>query len=125
MCIRDRNIDDQKLEVLITLTVVSSGYALAEFHTISGPLAMVVSGIFLGNKGDSLFSSNKSKQYLITFWELIDEILNAILFLLMGFELLIIDYRISDLVVIAIIPLVLLSRYMTVALPIYFLRDFI
>lgn len=117
-----KGIDDKKLEVLITLAFVTSGYSLAEQESISGPLAMVVSGIFIGNKSDLFGISNKSNSYLVTFWELVDEILNVILFLFMGFEIIIIDYDINAMVVVFTVLTVLLVRYITVAVPIIALR---
>ena len=119
-----KSIDDRKLEVLITIAVVTSGYSVAEQLNISGPLAMVVSGIFIGNKSDLFDDGANSQSYLKTFWELIDEILNAVLFLLMGFEILIIDYNTSIFVIMLAIIAVLLVRYLTVLLPILCLNRF-
>lgn len=118
-----RSIDHYKTEILITLALVLGGYALAGFLGISGPLAMVIAGLYTGNKGKTLAMSDTTRDYLGKFWELVDEILNVILFLLMGFEMLLVRF---DLKVLAIsllgIPLVLVSRYISVALPIWLLR---
>lgn len=119
-----KGIDDKKLEVLITLAFVTTGYSLAEQESISGPLAMVVSGIFIGNKSDIFGTSNKSNSYLITFWELIDEILNVMLFLFMGFEIIVIDYDVNSLAIVFTILTVLLARYITVAIPVIALNGF-
>ena len=114
-----KNVDDSKIMVLITLAGVTSGYGVAEMLNISGPLSMVVAGIFVGNKGKKFSMSQASCYNLDMFWELIDEILNAILFLMIGFEVLIIDYsHISLLLISLIIPLVIAIRYITVAIPI-------
>jgi len=85
-----RKIDDYKVSVLITLSVVMGGYLIARGMHISGPLTMVAAGIVIGNYGKRTAMSTTTKDYLNKFWELIDEILNAILFLFIGFELLII-----------------------------------
>ncbi len=113
-----RSIDNYKLEVIITLAVVMGGYSLANFLHISGPLAMVAAGIFIGNKGKEFAMSETTKDYIDKFWELIDETLNAILFVLIGLEILVINfiptYFIIGLITIA---LVLLTRYISVLLP--------
>lgn len=115
------NVDDSKIMVLITLAGVTTGYAVAEMLHISGPLSMVVAGIFVGNKA----MENNSCCNLDMFWELIDEILNAILFLMIGLEVLVIDYQnISLLLISMIIPLVIVIRYITVAIPIAILKLF-
>ena len=110
---------DLNIVVLITLAVTTGGYALAQQLGVSGPLAMVVAGIFLGNRGHKFHMSSKTREYLDHFWEMIDEILNAILFLLIGLELLVIP--LSSMLVIAgllAIPGILLIRWIVVAIPI-------
>jgi CPA1 family monovalent cation:H+ antiporter len=84
-------IDNYSVEVLITLAVVAGGYALAGALHLSGPLAMVVAGLLLGNHGRSFAMSEKTRKNLDTFWELVDEVLNALLFVLIGFEVLVLD----------------------------------
>lgn len=84
-------IDDYKVSVLVTLAVVMGGYLIAHSVHISGPLTMVCAGLFIGNKSKTSIMSAETKDYLDKFWELMDEIMNAILFLLIGFELLIIE----------------------------------
>jgi len=116
-------IDDYKIEILITLAVVTGGYALAMALGISGPLAMVVAGIIIGNRGKDYSTTARTHKRIDDFWELIDEILNALLFLLIGFELLVIKTNSITLIVgILAIPLVLAVRYLTVALPISFFK---
>ncbi len=90
-----RKVDDYKVSVLITLSVVMGGYLIAQAMHISGPLTMVASGIIIGNYGKKTAMSATTKDYLNKFWELIDEILNAILFLFIGFELLLIPNILS------------------------------
>ena len=79
-----RSIDNYKVEVLITLAVVMGGYSFANFLHISGPLAMVAAGIIIGNHGKELAMSTITGGYIDKFWELIDETLNAILFVFIG-----------------------------------------
>lgn len=118
-----RSIDDYKVEVLITLAIVMGGYFIADHLHVSGPLAMVVAGIITGNKARNGALSDLSRDYLGKFWELIDEILNAILFLLIGLEMLIIKINIDVLIIGMIsIALVLLARWISVFFPILLLR---
>lgn len=111
-------IDDHKIEILITLVVATGGYAFAEFLNVSGPLAMVAAGIFIGNRGRNFSMSEQSRQSLDMFWELIDEILNAVLFLLIGFELLVVQANMKQLTAALLaIPITLLARLITVGIP--------
>ncbi|MDG2123139.1 MAG: cation:proton antiporter, partial [Verrucomicrobiales bacterium] len=120
-----KQIDDHKLEVLITLALVTGGYALAaKLHT-SGPLAMVVAGLMIGNHGRTLAMSASTVDHLDSFWELLDEILNALLFLLIGFEVLVLSFQLNYLTAgLIAIPLVLACRFTAVALPINILKPF-
>ncbi len=113
-----KSIDNHKVEILLTLIVATGGYTLANHWGLSGALAMVASGIYIGNSGRHSSMSAKSRESLDTFWELIDEVLNAILFLLIGFEILIIQTGHSTVyAALLAIPLVLLVRCLTVAIP--------
>jgi CPA1 family monovalent cation:H+ antiporter len=118
-----KSVDNYQVEVLITLALVMGGYTLAqELHT-SGPLAMVVAGLMIGNHGRALAMSEATREHLDTFWELLDEILNAVLFVLIGFELLILTLKAPYLIAgLLAIPTVLLSRLLSVGLPMSFLR---
>lgn len=114
-----KKVDDYKVSVLITLSVVMGGYLIAKYFHLSGPLAMVASGLYIGNfdkKASKM--SQQTKDYLHKFWELIDEIMNALLFLLIGFELLIIttldEYWIGGVIAIAV---VLFARFISIYLP--------
>jgi monovalent cation:H+ antiporter, CPA1 family len=121
-----RSIDNYKVEILITLAIVMGGYSIASHLHISGPLAMVVAGLITGNKVKEQVMSDLTQDYLSKFWELIDEILNAVLFLLMGMEMLII--KIHPVVVVIgsiMVVIVILARLISVALPVYFLRRWI
>jgi len=118
-----RSIDNYVIEVLITLAVVMGGYALADYMHISGPLAMVVAGIVTGNKSLELGTSDVTRDYINKFWEMIDEVLNAILFLLIGFEMLIVQFNQTLFWLGCVtIVIVLLARFISVALPISVLR---
>lgn len=111
-------INNHKVEILITIAMATGGYSLAQALNISGPLAMVVAGIFIGNKGRNFNMSKKTRDSLDTFWELVDEILNAVLFLMIGFELLLIHTNKHEFIAaILAVPLVLLVRLVTVAAP--------
>lgn len=87
-----KRIDDYKVDVLITLAIVMGGYLIAHQFHMSGPLAMVAAGLVVGNYGRNNAMSAVSRDYLDKFWELNDEVLNAILFLFIGFELLLIPH---------------------------------
>ncbi len=116
-------VDDYQVEVLITIALVMGGYSLAQHLHLSGPIAIVVAGLMIGNKGRKLAMSDNTRKRLDDFWELIDEVLNALLFLLIGVELLII--QISQNYIIAallIIPTVLIARFISVGLPVFLLK---
>jgi CPA1 family monovalent cation:H+ antiporter len=112
------SIDNYQVEVLITLAIVMGGYTLAHYTHVSGPLAMVAAGLITGNHGKSLGMSDITAEYVDKFWELIDEILNALLFVLIGLELLIIQTN-QKIVFAAIIILfiTLVTRYISVYIP--------
>jgi CPA1 family monovalent cation:H+ antiporter len=118
-----RSIDNYKVEVMITLAIVMGGYTLANMIHVSGPLAMVVAGILVGNHGKKFAMSDETTEYISKFWELIDDILNALLFVLIGLELLIIeDIQIFMWVGIAMIFIILLIRYISVLIPSLLIR---
>lgn len=118
-----RTIDYYQVEVMITLAIVMGGYLLAEMLEVSGPLAMVVAGIITGNKSRIYGMSDESRDYLDKFWGLVDNLLNAVLFLLIGFEMLVIPFRPEWLFLGgAAIAVVLAARYISVWLPIRMLR---
>ena len=81
------SMDEYVLEVLITLAIVMGGYALCTQLHISGPLAMAVAGLLIGNHGVAYAMSDTTRDYVVKFWELVDELLNSVLFLLIGLEL--------------------------------------
>jgi CPA1 family monovalent cation:H+ antiporter len=112
-------VDNYSVEVLITLALVMGGYSLALAIHTSGPIAMVVAGLLIGNHGRRLAMSERTRGHLDTFWELIDEILNTVLFLLIGLEVLILAFsgKIAIAALLAI-PMVLLARLVCVGAPI-------
>ena len=114
-----RSVNNYQVEILLTLALVTGGYALATALHVSGPIAMVVAGLLIGNHGRVLAMSQSTREHLDTFWELIDEILNAVLFLLIGLEVLILVYHTEYfLAALAIIPAVLLARFISVGAPV-------
>lgn len=120
-----RSIDDYQLEILITLAMVMGGYALATALHLSGPLAMVVAGLMIGNHGRMFAMSKKTREHIDHSWHLIDDVLNTILFLLIGLEALAIQTDSAFLLVGAfMIPLVLLARFISVGFMISIMRKF-
>jgi len=114
-----RSVDNYEVEVLLTLAAVTGGYALASRLHVSGPLAMVVVGLMIGNQGRALAMSDTTRRYLDMFWELIDQILNAVLFVLMGMEVLLVTFTISGLVATGVaVAVTLLIRALIVGLPV-------
>lgn len=113
-----RQIDDYIVSVLVTLAVVMGGYLIARSIHISSPLTMVAAGLIVGNYGKKTAMSDVTKDYLNKFWELVDEILNAILFLFIGFELLVIPDLLSHWVLALItIFIVLVARAVAIWMP--------
>ncbi|MBQ4800880.1 sodium:proton antiporter [Pseudoalteromonas sp. MMG006] len=112
-----KSIDSYQEEVLLTLAGVIGGYALASHWHLSGPLAMVMMGLMVGNHGRNLAMSDKTRHYVDLFWELIDEILNAILFVLIGLEVVMIAYS-GNLLVAAVLTILiaLLARLIVVGI---------
>ena len=118
-----RSIDNYVVEVMITLAIVMGGYSLAEQLGVSGPIAMVVAGLITGNKSMEKGMSDNTRDYIGKFWEMIDEVMNAILFLLIGFEMLVIPFNLTLFWLGCItILIVLFGRLISVWLPIIVLR---
>ena len=115
-----KRIDDYNIEVIITLATVMSGTVLATYLHVSSPLAMVVAGLIVGcNKTRETAMSRTTEEYVDKFWELIDMLLNAILFVLIGMELLVIEFKtIYILAGLATIPITLLCRYLSLLIPV-------
>ena len=118
-----RNVDNYQVEVLLTLGLVMGGYSLANSLHLSAPIAIVVAGLLIGNHGRMLGMSQITREHLDDFWELLDELLNAVLFVLIGFEILVIPFRSATLwVAMIMIPIVLLARFISVSIPVVLLR---
>jgi CPA1 family monovalent cation:H+ antiporter len=118
-----RSIDNYRVEVLITLAIVMCGYTLADDLHLSAPLAIIVTGIMVGTKGRTVAISSISWDYLGKFWDLIDEIFNAILFLLIGLQMLVIKTHSTIMIIGCIMILVVLvARWFSVSLPVAVLR---
>ncbi len=120
-----KRLDNYQVEILITLSLATGGYALAEALHLSAPIAVVIAGLFIGNHGRRCAMSEKTREHLDTFWELVDEILNAVLFVLIGLEILVLTvYGRELLAAMLLIPLVLLARFISVGGPITILRGY-
>jgi len=120
-----KRVDDYSVEVLITLALTTGGYALAEALHLSAPIAIVVAGLLIGNHGRSFAMSDKTREHLDTFWELVDEILNAVLFVLIGMEVLVLAVRQEYLLAgLLAIPITLLARLVSVGVPVGIMRRY-
>lgn len=118
-------VDNYQVEVLISLALVTGGYALAQAWHLSGPIAMVVAGLLIGNHGRMFAMSGKTRDHLDTFWELVDEVLNAVLFVMIGLEVL--ELTVTGAYVLAglcAIPATLLARWITIGASTAALRPF-
>ena len=114
-----KSVDNYQVEVLLTLALVMGGYALASALHLSGPIAIVVAGLLIGNHGRAFAMSDTTRANLDTFWELLDEILNALLFVLIGLEVLVLTFTRHLLFAgLAAIPAILLARWISVGLPV-------
>jgi monovalent cation:H+ antiporter, CPA1 family len=114
-----RSVDNYQVEVLLTLAAVTGGYALASRWHVSGPLSMVVVGLIVGNGGRARAMSNTARHYIDLFCELIDEILNAVLFVLIGMEVLLVSFSINIFIAAVVaMAVTLAARAMTVGLPV-------
>ena len=120
-----KTIDNYQVEILITLALVVGGYALAGALHLSGPIAIVVAGLLIGNQGRLLAMSERTRLRLDMFWELVDEILNAVLFVLIGLEILVLSFTQQYLLLsLLMIPFVVFSRFLAVGIPMALLRPF-
>ncbi|NIP38190.1 MAG: sodium:proton antiporter [Candidatus Dadabacteria bacterium] len=123
-----KTVDNYHVEILLTLALVMGGYSLAMYLHLSGPIAVVIAGLLIGNRGRVFAMSDRTRENLDTFWELIDEILNVILFVLIGLEILILSFYKSYIyAALLIIPVILFSRFIVVFIPVTilkYLRDF-
>lgn len=119
-----RTIDDYSVEVLITLALVIGGYAAAEALHVSAPLAAIVAGLVVGHRGPTVMS-DLTRRYVDAFWKLVDEVLNAVLFMLIGVTVLVLPFHRGMLAAALLaIPIVLAARWISVAVPVTALDRF-
>jgi CPA1 family monovalent cation:H+ antiporter len=120
-----RRIDDYSLEVLLTLALAFGGYELAIALHVSAPIMAVCAGLLIGDVSHTDAMSEETRNYVDAFWKLIDEILNAVLFLMIGFELLIVSFEMDAVIAaFAAIALALVARLAAVAIPVLVLKPF-
>jgi monovalent cation:H+ antiporter, CPA1 family len=118
-----KSVDNYQVEILLSLALVWGGSSLAEALHVSGPIAMVVAGLLIGNQGRSFAMSKTTKEHLDVFWELVDASLNAVLFVAIGIELLILKFTASYLTAgLLAVVIVLVARAVSVGLPVWLLR---
>ncbi|MDA0368413.1 MAG: sodium:proton antiporter [Proteobacteria bacterium] len=114
-----KSIDEYNLEIMITLSLVMLTYGIATLLHLSGPIAVVIAGLLIGNHGTRLAMSDRSREHVETFWALLDEILNAALFLLIGFEVIALSFSAPELLgMLLAIPLAVFARFVSVSIPI-------
>lgn len=123
-----RSVDNYQVEILITLALVMGSFGLADLLHTSGPIAVVVAGLLIGNYGRQWAMSERTREHLDNFWELLDELLNAVLFVLIGLEVLVLSFKQPYLLAgLVAIPMVLAARWLSVVLQIRlfsFVREF-
>ena len=120
-----KQVDNYQVEILITLGLVTGAYALADALHLSAPIAIVVAGLLIGNHGRSFAMSETTRKNLDTFWELADEVLNAILFLLIGLEVMVLSFSwLSMTAALLAIIIVLSARLLSVSVPVLLLKHF-
>jgi Na+:H+ antiporter len=120
-----KRVDNYQVEIIITLALVMGGYALADRLHTSGPIAIVVAGLLIGNSGRAFAMSETTRKNLDAFWELVDEILNALLFMLIGLEMQIIPFTPAFLAAgLLAIGITLIARWASVGGAISIMRPF-
>jgi monovalent cation:H+ antiporter, CPA1 family len=121
-----RGVDSYPVEIILTLALATASYALAERLGVSAPLTVVVAGLVIGNHGVSHAMSERTREHLLSFWDLLDEVLNLVLFGLVGLQLLSWDGgRIVWAGAFLMIPVVLVSRFVSVGVPALLLRPWL
>lgn len=120
-----KTIDSYAIEIMLTLSLATGGYALAEYLHVSAPLAVVVMGLMVGNHSAKYAMSEKTRDHLFSFWDLADEMMNLVLFALIGLEVIALALQLHVLWIgIVAVPVVLMARFLSVALPLVPLRRF-
>jgi CPA1 family monovalent cation:H+ antiporter len=121
-----KNIDEYNVEVIISLAVVMGGYSLARLIHVSGPVAMAVAGLVIGNAAVAHAMSDTTRDYLTKFWAVVDEILNAVLFLLIGLEVIALaPHPMLFVLGVLSIPLAIAARIVAVGAPLAVMRPFL
>jgi CPA1 family monovalent cation:H+ antiporter len=120
-----RSVDNYQVEVMLTLALAAGGYSLAEGLHVSAPIAIVVAGLLIGNQGREFAMSDRTRTHLDTFWELVDEMMNAVLFVLIGLEMIALSFQWAYVALsILSIFIVLLARFVSVGLPVMTMSRF-
>jgi CPA1 family monovalent cation:H+ antiporter len=118
-----KSIDDHPLELLITLALVMFMYSLSFWIHVSGPIAVVLAGLLIGNPGRRFAMTQKTREHVDSFWQMVDEILNAVLFLLLGLEVFAVPAGPRAIVLgVLVVPVALAARLISVSLPIAAMR---
>lgn len=113
-----KQVHDYKTEILLTIALAMASYTLATTLHMSGAIAAVAAGLFIGNQGKRFAMSARTREHLDSFWDLVDEVLNAILFVLIGLEILVVQFRPTYVLVgLAAILIVLIARAVSVSIP--------
>ncbi|MDB5954292.1 sodium:proton antiporter [Ramlibacter sp.] len=121
-----KGVDSYPVEIIITLALATAGYSLAEHLHVSAPLTVVVAGLVIGNHGARSAMSERTREHLFSFWDLVDEILNLVLFGLVGLQLLAWSSdEVAWLAAALIVPVVLLARFLSVGVPALALRPWL
>ena len=121
-----KSIDDYIIEVIATLALVTGAYSIALNLHLSGPIAMVIAGVFIGNTGKEFAMSANTREHVTDFWHLIDEILNAALFILIGFQVLALSNDIKVWIISGVAVIVaVLARFIAVSIPLTFISTLI
>lgn len=118
-----KNVDDKEVSILVTLAIASTGYVVSQQIHVSAPIAMVISGLVIGGNIKKEKFTKKTIVFLDAFWELIDEILNAFLFVLIGLEMLTINFHLS-IILVGIISfiVILMTKFICVSIPTLFIN---
>ena len=118
-----KSIDDRSLELLITLGLVMFLYSLSFWLHVSGPIGVVVAGLLIGNTGRRFAMSARTREHLDAFWNMTDEILNAVLFLLLGLQVFSVSHWLDVLTpALLTVPICLFARFVSVAIPVSAMR---
>jgi CPA1 family monovalent cation:H+ antiporter len=114
-----KSINDHSLELLITLALVMFMYTVSFWLHVSGPIAVVLAGLLIGNPGRAFAMSDTTREHVDAFWQMVDEILNAVLFLLLGLEVFSVPTGPGAIAAsLLVVPIVLVARFVSVSVPI-------